>query len=145
MNGSVYELFFGKHSNHIPTKQFSGFVEKEGKSTYVLRYTRDGKEHSLDINKYFNNDDYACVTRLLSMSLRHGSPLEMIIEQLQKTSSSITGFEASVARILKKYIKIEDLQTRYKQVHGGNIEVKVEDGCITVLNLDTGEVSSKCD
>jgi len=146
MNGSVYEMFFGKHNNHIPTKQFSGIVSKSAKGKYLLMYTDAGnKPAEIDINKYFNNENYACVTRLLSMSLRHGTPLELIIEQLHKTSSSITGFESAICRILKKYIKLEDLQKRYKQTHGDNVQVKVEDGCITVVNLDTGVVESKCD
>ena len=145
MNGSVYEVFFGKHNNNIPNKTFSGFIQKHSKGAYTLNYEYEGKLKSIDINKYFNNQDYAFVTRLLSMSLRHGTPLELIIEQLQKSSSSIVAFESAIARILKKYIKIEDLQKRYKELHGDNIQVKVENGCITVVNLDTGVVESKCD
>lgn len=145
LNGSVYEIFFGKYHNNIPHKTFSGFIERKGKNTYLLNYIDKDTEHSIDINKYFDNDDYASMTRLLSMSLRHGTPLEIVIEQLQKSSSSITGFESAVARILKKYIKLEDIQKSYRNKFGDNIQVKLENGCITIMNLDTGEVTSKCD
>jgi ribonucleoside-diphosphate reductase alpha chain len=144
LNGSVYEVFFGKYGNQIPHKHFSGWVEKKKKGQYLLNYISGTEVVEIDVNKYFDNKDYAAATRMLSMSLRHGSPLEYVIEQLQKSSSSITEFGSAVSRVLKKYIKIEDLQARYKQTHGENIEVRVEDGCVTIVNLDTGEVDSKC-
>ena len=144
LNGSVYEVFFGKYGNQIPHKHFSGWIEKKSKSKYMLTYIEDVDLKQVDINKYFDNKEYAAATRLLSMSLRHGAPLEFVIEQLQKSSSAIGEFGSAVSRILKKYISVEDLQSRYRETHGDNIEVKIEDGCVTIINLDTGEVESKC-
>jgi len=145
-NGSVYEVFFGKHNNHIPTKQFSGFIEKKGRSAYLLKYHRDDIEQSIDINKYFDNEDYACATRLLSMSLRHHTPLEYITEQLQKSSKSLVEFGSAVSRILKKYIKLEDLQkgAKCEVCDSKDVQIKNEDGCITIICNHCNIVNSKC-
>lgn len=146
LGASAYEIFAGKHENHIPTKSFSGWVEKKNK-IYVLQYLDEGKVKEIDINKYFKNSRYQSITRLLSMSIRHGTPLEYVIQQLNRSSTAITGFESAVSRILKKYIKIEDLQKTYKKCSkcdSTNIETQHKDGCIAVQCNDCGSYESKC-
>lgn len=147
MRGAVYEIFFGKYNNQIPERSFSGFVEKKGKSKYILNFIDEIDFKQVDINKYFDNEDYAAATRLISMSLRHGVPLNYIIEQLQKASSSIVEFGSAVSRILKKYIKVEDIVkdiTYCKNCESTNIEIKHEDGCISVVCKDCAFIDSKC-
>jgi len=147
LNGSVYEVFFGEHHNKIPNKHFSGYVERRNKGKYFLCFLDEEalEFREIDIIEYFDNKDYEASTRLISMSLRHGAPLEYVCEQLKKSSKNITEFGSGLSRILKKYIKIEDLQEQYKQKYGDNIEVRMEDGCVKIINLDTGQVDSKCD
>lgn len=147
LNGSVYEVFCGKYNKQIPKKHFSGFVEKKGKSKYLLSYIDDIDFKQININEYFDNKDYAAATRLLSMSLRHGVPLEYVFEQLQKSSASIVEFGAAVSRVLKKYIKIEDLKNLYKtcpNCGSTNITIDHKDGCVSIQCFDCNTFDSKC-
>lgn len=147
LNGAVYEVFFGEYHNQIPKKSFSGWVEKKGKTKYYLTYIEGVELKQVDINKYFDNKDYASATRLLSMALRHGAPLEYVIDQLQKSSPNIVEFGSALSRILKKYIKIEDIQKSYvrcKTCDSSQIEVKLQEGCVTVVCSACGMVDAKC-
>ena len=60
-----------------------------------------------DIIKLFNNQTHAAITRILSLSLRHGVPLEYIVEQLEKSADrndeNIFAFSRVMARTLNKY------------------------------------------
>lgn len=147
LSGSVYEVFFGEYRNQIPKKQFSAFVEKKGKTKYYLTYIEGVDIKQIDINEYFNNKDYAAATRLLSMSLRHGCPLEHIIDQLHKSSPSIVEFGSAMSRILKKYIKIEDIRKSYnkcKSCGSPDIEVKLQEGCVTAVCHECCVIDAKC-
>lgn len=148
MNGTVYEVFCGEHKNHIPAKSFSGHVVKKGKKNYILEYIDDsGKVKELDINKYFKNEEYQGITRLLSMSIRHGTPLEYVIQQLQRSSLAVNGLEAALSRILKKYIKIEDLQKIHNKCGtcgSSDVTSKHESGCLSIICNSCNAVDSKC-
>lgn len=147
LNGSVYEVFFGEYHNQIPKKAFPGWVEKKSKTKYYLTYIEGVDLKQVDINKYFDNKDYAAATRLLSMALRHGAPLEYVIDQLQKSSPTIIEFGSALSRILKKYVKIEDIQKMHvkcKTCESKNIEVKLQEGCVTVVCNECGMVDAKC-
>jgi ribonucleoside-diphosphate reductase alpha chain len=147
LNGAVYEVFCGEYSNQIPKKQFSGYVERRKKGEYYLCFLDDEQLQfrEIDINKYFDNEQYEATTRLLSMSLRHGVPLPYILEQLKKASKNLFEFGSAVSRVLKKYIDVEEMASFYKATYGDNVEVRMEDGCMKIINLDTGSVESKCD
>lgn len=146
LNGSVYEVFFGLYDNQIPNRSFNGFIEKKGKSKYILNYIDDIEVKQIDINKYFDNKDYEAATRLISTALRHGTPLYYIVDQLQKSSPSITEYGAAISRVLKKYIKIEDMRkyVSCKNCDSKNIQIKNENGCCTIICLDCSTVDSKC-
>jgi ribonucleotide reductase alpha subunit len=147
LNNSVYELFAGEYNNQIPKKPFSGFVEKKGKSKYILNYIEDVEFKQVDVNKYFDNKDYATATRLLSMSLRHGCPLGYIIDQLQKAGFSLFDFGPAVARILKKYVKVEDMKKVYNKCNkcgSKDVILTMESGCYTLKCNSCNTVDSKC-
>lgn len=146
-NNSVYEVFAGEYNNQIPKKPFSGFVEKKGKSKYILNYIEDTEFKQIDINKYFDNKNYAAATRLLSMSLRHQTPLGYIIDQLQKAGSNMFEYGPGLARILKKYVKIEDMKRVYNKCNNcGSTDVvlTMESGCYTLKCNSCHTVDSKC-
>ncbi len=147
LNTSVYEVFCGEYDRELPKKPFSGFVEKTANGKYILNYINGTEFKQVDINKYFNNEEHATITRLISMSLRHGSPLEYVIEQLQKPASSIFSFGPALVRILKKYVKIEDLKKIYNKCSNcGSKDVILthNDGCFTVKCNSCNIVDSKC-
>lgn len=147
LDSKVYELFFGEYKNEsIPKKHISGFVEKHRAGKYILNFIDNTELYQVDIMEYFPNQDYQAATRMISMSLRHGTPIEYIIEQLKKSSYSVAEFGSAISRILRKYIKIEDLQSALVKKHKDeNVKIVLEDGCVKIINLDTGLVESKCD
>lgn len=145
LNGTVYEIFAGEHNNQLPNKKFNGEVVKKSKGVYILEYYQDGQKFEVDINEYFKNEEHAATTRLVSTALRHGTPIAYVVEQLLKSGKAFTGFEKSIARILKKFAKKEDLARNILNNSEDNIEVKFEDGCVTVINHTTNTVESKCD
>lgn len=146
LGDSIYEVFAGKHKNHLPEKKFSGEMIKQKEGIYILKYEHNKQVEEIDVNKYFKNDHYAALTRLVSTALRHGTPISFIVEQLMKSTNSFSGFDKSLARILKKYAKKEDLARKILANSGtDDIEVKFEDGCMTVVNHTKNTVDSKCD
>lgn len=103
---SIYEIFvIDDKENFINIdKHKVGTLRKRGKGLYDL-ITFNGEEKIAieDISKKCG-DEYAALSRFISMSLRHKVPLEFIIDQLAK-SNSFVSFGRVVARVLKKYIK----------------------------------------
>lgn len=128
-----YEVFaFG--GEHFKRGSGKLIKEKKGKYTYV-----SNTAHSLDIATGMT-DEQAAITRLISTSLRHGTKIQFIVEQLQKTDGDITSFTKAIARVLKKYIQEDELLHRAKCDDCGSTNIRMEEGCM-VCN-DCG--SSKC-
>ena len=73
-------------------------------------------------------DEEAIITRLASMSLRHGANIKFIVEQLNKSNGNITSFGKAVARILKKYIP-EGAISKDKCTECGEESMVYEEGC----------------
>jgi ribonucleoside-diphosphate reductase alpha chain len=146
LGDSIYEVFAGEHNNCLPEVKFSGEITKKKEGVYLLKYSYKGEDKEIDINKYFKNPKYGAITRLVSTALRHGTPIAFIVEQLQKSSDAFTGFEKSLARVLKRYSKKEDVARKVLANAGlQDIEVKFEDGCMTIINHTKGTIESKCD
>ena len=149
LHGSVYEVFFGKYANQIPDKHFSGYIERKAKGKYYLCFLDESllEFREIDINEYFDNSEYEAATRLISMSLRHGAPLSYVVSQLKKSSPNITEFGSAVSRILKKYIKLEDLHELHdccSECGSKDINIRHEDGCCSIICNNCNFVDSKC-
>jgi ribonucleoside-diphosphate reductase alpha chain len=91
-NGQPYEIF-GGHLNGFGFK----FQQKKGKMEF-------GEITIEDFSKQFTPTEQI-LFRMASMALRHGVPIQFVVEQLQKASADITSMGAAAARCLKKYIK----------------------------------------
>ena len=95
----------------IPSKYSTGEIIKNPRKTvnarYDLKFGENGGEVLIkDIVSIFDNPNYGSLTRMISMSMRHGVPIHYIVEQLQKDKhSDMFSFSRVVARVLKKYIK----------------------------------------
>lgn len=111
MNGKPYEIFGGLSKFvDIPNKNKVGKIAKEGKggSTKYNLIIGEGDDEMVikDIANVFENMNHGSFTRLLSLSLRHGVPLQYVVEQLQKDKhSDITSFSRVMARVIKEYVK----------------------------------------
>lgn len=107
-----YEIFAGLSEHvEIPKKAKRAIIVKNGKkdgvATYNLRIPVGDDDELLlkDIVSLFDNPTYGAFTRMISLALRHGTPVQFLVEQLRKDKhSDITSFSSVVARVLKGYI-----------------------------------------
>lgn len=110
LDGKPYEVFGGAAEVvDIPDRYTTGtLVKRSGKKNLNAGYDlRFGEGVTVkNIVKVFDNPLYGSLTRFISMSLRHGVPVQFIVEQLQKDDSSpdLFGFARVMARTLKKHI-----------------------------------------
>lgn len=112
LNGKPYEVFGGLSKYvEIPNKYKSGKIIKNGKvddlSVYNLSIGEGDDQMIIkNIVNVFENPNFGAFTRTISLALRHGTPVEFVVEQLQKDKySDITSFSKVIARVLKSYIK----------------------------------------
>jgi ribonucleoside-diphosphate reductase alpha chain len=133
-NGQKYKVIIGSIDSK-PYEVFASlYVEEDGKP----RKGKIIKEKKNLYNFYSSGevlyvtadmtDEEAIITRLASMSLRHGANIKFLVEQLNKSNGNITSFGKAVARILKKYIPEGEAST-LKCEDCGSTNVVFEEGC----------------
>lgn len=134
VDGSPYEIFGGKAEKiQFPSKYKSGVLKKnksKSNSKYSLIIQDEDEQFVInDIVQTFDNVEYALHTRLLSLALRHGTPVKYVCEQLLKDeNSSIFDFSKVIARVLKKYIKDGESSQKCEKCSG---KLSFEEGCLT--------------
>lgn len=146
LHGQPYELFGGDSAKFektltIPQKYKTGWIVKNGKNkagitqyNLVLGSMEDKNEklQYKDINKHFNNKEYGAFTRLASLSLRHGTPIKYICEQVTKVgcAGDLFSFQRAMSRILKKYIA-DGEKSEVECPICGSQDVMYKNGCPT--------------
>jgi len=104
-NGIPYEVFVTPNNNNeVDVEKYKTGVIKKIKSNHYDLIVQNGVHKTMvnNIGKTFDSL-YGTVSRMVSMSLRHGVELPFIIDQLNKDSGFVA-FEKVLSRILKKYI-----------------------------------------
>ena len=111
LNGRPYEVMGGLSEYiDIPAKYSTGILHKRPRKSVNSRYDLsfgEGEDMIMvkNIVKIFDNPNYGTLTRMISMGLRHGVPVNYIVEQLQRDEhSDMFSFSRVIARVLKKYI-----------------------------------------
>lgn len=111
LNGKPYEVFGGLSKYvDIPNKYKTGRIVKNGKVEGITSYNLiigEGDDQMLikDIANVFDNANFGAFTRTISLALRHGTPVQYVVEQLLKDKhSNVTSFSKIIARVLKNYI-----------------------------------------
>lgn len=111
-NGKPYEVFGGLAKFvDIPNKYKMGKTVKNGKVDGITTYNLvigEGDDEMMikDIANIFENANFGAFTRTISLALRHGTPIQYVVEQLQKDKhSDVTSFATVIARVLKQYIQ----------------------------------------
>ena len=137
LENKPYEVFGGKASFvEIPKKISKATLVKRTFKTKISKYDlcfgdQDDPTIIKDVVKAFNNPNNLAFARMISLSLRHGSKVKFMVEQLQKDKDSdMFSFNKSIARILKNYIKDGEVPTD-KQCDDCGVEALVyQDGCV---------------
>lgn len=150
LDGKPYELFAGLSDKlEVPKRFEHGKLTKNGKnknglSTYNLTIDL-GEDEPLvvkDVATMFDNATYSTFTRLISLSLRHGTPVQYMCEQMSKsTDEDMQSFAKVVSRVLKKYIPDGSMPASEKAcISCGSTSIAYQQGCVTCLSCG----SSKC-
>ena len=143
LNGKPYEVFGGLSKYvDIPNKYKMGRIAKNGKvdglTTYNLILGEGEEEMTVkDIANVFENATFGAFTRTISLALRHGTPLQYVVEQLLKDKhSDITSFSKVIARVLKNYIVDGTKSTMERTCPSCNKEnsFAYQEKCLTCTN-----------
>lgn len=111
VEGRPYEVMGGLQEYiEIPRKYTSGKIVKRPYKTKNSRYdlvvgSDDDTFTIKDIVSVFDNPNHAGFTRTISLALRHGAPINYVVEQLQKDrDADLFSFSKVISRVLKTYI-----------------------------------------
>lgn len=135
LNGTIYEIFVDENKDKKVDVHHhkEGVIRKAKKGKYDL-IIQNGEEKTVveDLSQALDQT-YASLARLISMSLRHGTPLQFVVDQLGKSKEFIN-FEKTVMRVIKKYIKEGEKVQSYGNGHecqecGEQLEFR--EGCLT--------------
>jgi len=138
VEGKPYELFAGLSSKiTLPSKYTHGTIVKHPRKTTRSIYDLvlgEGDDQLVinDIINIFDNPNNAIMTRMISLSLRHGANVKFVVEQMQKDlDTDFTCFNKVLSRVLKKYIcngeKASDKRCPSCDAQG----LIYQDGCVT--------------
>jgi len=147
--GKPYEIFGGTSENiTLPKKVDAG--------TIVRRTLKNGSKYDLhygdvedplvirDFVKVFDNPDRGWATRMISLSLRHGAPIQYVVEQLQRDKDSdLFDFARVVARVLKKYVPDGAIPGSEASCPTCNAEgsLKYQEGCLSCTSCGYSKCS----
>ena len=140
LDGKPYEIMGGlSHYIEIPKKYNSGKLSKISRksgSRYDLIFGEEDDETIIrDVAKVFDNPNQEILTRMVSLSLRHGAGVSFIVEQLKKDKDSdMFSFNKCLARSLKKYIKDGTKASSNRCEACSSKNLVYEDGCARCLD-----------
>jgi ribonucleoside-diphosphate reductase alpha chain len=146
MEEKPYEILGGLSKYvEIPKKYDTGVITKHQRKTMVSKYDLHvGEDNSFvirDIAQVFDNPNHSAFTRTISLSLRHGVPIQYLVEQLQKDKDfDMFSFAKCISRVLKKYIKDGTKGGNGTMDCCANPNPIYQEGCLTCMNCG----SSKC-
>lgn len=152
LNNKPYEIFsiVFEDKNVLPKQLKVGKIIKLSgteKAKYNLQYfDSDNNETKIleNIGNINTNSIYDVLSRSMSLSLRHGVPIQFIVEQLIKgneKNSKLYSFSKAAIRVLKKYIQ-DGAKTTFKKCSNcKSSKLAFQSGCVTCLECG----HSKCD
>jgi len=142
INDEPYEFFGGfTEAVAVPKRFKKGKLIKKARGKYNLHIGKNGDSLIVDdITNTFCTPEMGWTTRIISTALRHGTPIDFLVEQLGK-SGTVGAFNKVIARVLKKYIKNgQKVRTSVKCSSCGSDNVIYQEGC----HLCTDCGGSKC-
>jgi ribonucleoside-diphosphate reductase alpha chain len=147
LHGRPYEVIGGlAEFVEIPRKYDRGTIVKRHRksknSIYDLHFGEEGDEGAIkDVVRVFDNPNHAGFTRTISLALRHGAPIQYIVEQLQKDKDhDLFSFARVIARVLKKYIADGSRPAaKICENCGAEDTLMYQEGCVTCTSCGYGK------
>lgn len=143
LNGKPYEVFAGLARDFKVSDGYEDLRIRKAKGKKDPRYELIGNGTVLvrDIVGKFDDPTGGAFTRAVSLSLRHGVPVQYVVEQLMKdTDSDMFSFAKAIARSLKQYIPNGTKSSEKTCDSCGSDKLVYQEGCATCT--DCG--GSKC-
>jgi len=151
IEGKPYEIFTGFADDEdgilIPRWVNSGVIIKsrdaDGGSRYDFQYkNKRGHKTTIEGLSYKFNPEYWNYAKLISSTLRHGMPIEKVVELISslQLDEAINTWKNGVARALKRYIPDGTEAKKQKCQNCNSTNLQYQEGCLTCK--DCG--SSKC-
>ena len=147
LEGKPYEVIGGKADQiEIPRNYKKGTLSKRtfkrANSKYDLAVGEGDNVLAIkDIVSVFDNPNYAGYTRTISLALRHGAPVQYLVEQMQKDKEmDMFSFSKVIARCLKNYIVDGTAVDKTCPHCGAEDSLVYQEGCVTCKSCG----SSKC-
>lgn len=135
LNGVPYEIFGGKSKDlNFTFRDKKGTLEKVKRNHYKLVISMsDTTNDTIEIENlgHYFTDEEQDRFRMLSISLRHGTPIKFIVDQLTKSTNDMFSIAAATSRVLKKYIKDGEIAHGKACPNCGSIELTYADGCVS--------------
>ena len=147
LNGRPYEVIGGLSEYiEIPKKHTYGRIRRRPRksmpSKYDLVVGTNGDELTIkDVITVFDNPNHSAFTRTISLALRHGAPIQYVVEQLQKDKDAdMFSFSKVIARCLKKHIPDGTVGgDKDCPQCGAKDSLKYQEGCITCTSCGFGK------
>ena len=147
LEGKPYEVIGGSADQiEIPSRFRNGKlykrVFKTKNSKYDLTIGKDDNKLVVkDVVSVFDNPNHAGYTRVISTSLRHGVPVQYLVEQMQKDKEmDMFSFSKVISRCLKNYIVDGTTVSKTCLNCGAEDSLVYQEGCVTCKSCG----SSKC-
>lgn len=137
LDNKPYEVFAFKFDGKFSLTK--GLIKKVNRGRYdILKLNNE--LYSEDITSEMSQIEEDR-TRLISWGLRHGAGIKFLVEQLGKAKGNgFQAFSKVIARVLKKYIKDEEIVTGAICENCGSTDLIYKDGCVECSSCG----SSKC-
>ncbi len=132
LKGSLYELFcIDEPEEKFPVEdRADGHVIKVHSGRYDLHVDGGAPFVLEDFTNAYDSTD-SSLARFISMALRHGTPLQFIVNQLTRDRNFIS-FERTVSRVIKGYIQDgEEVVAGQKECPDCEAGLVFRDGCVT--------------
>lgn len=152
VGGRPYEIFTGLADDEegilLPRWVNEGLIIKNRDENGVSRYDFQfknlrGYKTTIEGLSHKFNPEFWNYAKLISGTLRHGMPIENVVElinRLELDSESINTWKAGVARALKRYIPDGTEADGQKCSNCGSDQVVYQEGCLICKNCG----NSKC-
>ena len=132
LEGDPYEVFAGVNADEnnkpfINKTHANGNLKKKARGNYVFIANNE----TFDLTNINNHENGDALCRMVSTALRHGTSIEFVVHQLEKTKGDLASLSKVLARTLKKYIKDGTKVSGENCPSCESESVERTDGCVT--------------